>query len=258
MSDRTQLELAVLNLAINARDAMPSGGGLTVRTRLRTLPEGDPVLEAGEYVELSVADTGEGMLPQVIERAFDPFFTTKGVGKGTGLGLSQVYGVARQAGGAAQIESEAGRGTVVRLLLRRSAAAPQPAPARRDQQPVLAPEAGRTILVVDDEAPVRALASETLELLGYRVLEADGGEAALALLEHEVPDLMLFDYAMPGMNGAELAGIVRARWPEVPIVFASGHADTEAVEAALGGQATILRKPFNMETLAQAIAGLLS
>jgi len=258
MSDRTQLELAVLNLAINARDAMPTGGGLTIRTRLRRLPPGDPVLEAGEYIELSVADTGEGMSRQIIERAFDPFFTTKGVGKGTGLGLSQVYGVARQAGGAAQIESEPGQGTVVRLLLRRSAAVAQPAAAHSEQLPILAPAAGRTILVVDDDAPVRTLAAETLEMLGYRVLQADGGAAALALLEREVPDLMLFDYAMPGMNGAELAALVRARLPDAPIVFASGHADTAAVEAALGGQAMILRKPFDMETLARTIAGLLS
>ena len=129
MSDRTQLELAVLNLAINARDAMPAGGSLTVRTRLRTLPAGDPVLEAGEYVELSVADTGEGMSRQVIERAFDPFFTTKGVGKGTGLGLSQVYGVARQAGGAAQIDSEPWRGPgSSRCARRRRPAAPRPRP----------------------------------------------------------------------------------------------------------------------------------
>jgi len=258
MSDRTQLELAVLNLAINARDAMPAGGGLTIRTRLLTLPPGDPVLEAGEYVELSVADTGEGMSRQVIERAFDPFFTTKGVGKGTGLGLSQVYGVARQAGGAAQIESEPGRGTVLRLLLRRSTMTAEPVAAQGEQPAILAPAAGRTVLVVDDEGPVRALAGETLELLGYRVLQAESGAAALEILEREVPDLMLFDYAMPGMNGAELAGLVRARLPDVPIVFASGHADTAAVEAALGGRATILRKPFNMETLARTIAELLS
>ena len=258
MSDRTQLELAVLNLAINARDAMPAGGGLTIRTHLRSLPLGDPVLAAGEYVELSVADTGQGMSREVIERAFDPFFTTKGVGKGTGLGLSQVYGVARQAGGAAQIDSEPGRGTVVRLMLLRSSATAEPASARGQPPPILAPAAGRTILVVDDEAPVRALAGETLELLGYRVLQADSGAAALALLEREVPDLMLFDYAMPDMNGAELAGLVRARLPEAPIVFASGHADTAAVEAALGGRATILRKPFNMEMLARVIAERLS
>jgi signal transduction histidine kinase len=257
VSDRTQLELAVLNLAINARDAMPNGGKLTISTGVRSIGEGNPLLEPGEYVELSVTDTGAGMSPEVIERAFDPFFTTKGVGKGTGLGLSQVYGVARQAGGAAHIASAPGLGTTVTVFLKRSAGDAEPEPAREVPPPILAPAAGRTVLVVDDEAQVRALTGETLELLGYRVLQADSGLAALAVLEHETPDLMLFDYAMPGMNGAELAGRVRARWPEVPIVFASGHADTAAVERALGGQATILRKPFDMETLAQTIAGLL-
>ncbi|MDB5427159.1 MAG: sensor histidine kinase [Phenylobacterium sp.] len=257
MSDRTQLELAVLNLAINARDAMPNGGRLTIATKVRGIPAGDAVLEPGDYVELSVADTGEGMSRELIERAFDPFFTTKGVGKGTGLGLSQVYGVARQAGGTAEIESSPGRGAVVRLMLRRSTAAAEPATAWTERQPIPAPPAGRSVLVVDDEASVRALAGETLELLGYRALTADSGAAALAILERERPDLMLFDYAMPGMNGAELAGIVRTRWPDAPIVFASGHADTAAVEAALGGQARILRKPFSVETLAETIAGLL-
>jgi signal transduction histidine kinase len=259
LSDRTQLELAVLNLAINARDAMPEGGALTISTQIRATGPGDPVLAAGDYVALSVADTGEGMGPEVVERAFDPFFTTKGIGKGTGLGLSQVYGVARQAGGTAQIESAPGRGTTVTLLLRSSSEPAQAATAAKaEPAPVLAPAAGQTVLVVDDEAPVRALAGEILQLLGYRVLEADSGPAALEVLQAVKPDLMLFDYAMPGMNGAELAGLARQRWPDVPIVFASGHADTAQVEAALGGEAEILRKPFNMETLAQTIARLLA
>jgi CheY-like chemotaxis protein len=257
MSDRTQLELAVLNMAINARDAMPGGGKLTISTAMRRVEDGDPVLEAGDYVDLSVADTGEGMSPEVIERAFDPFFTTKGIGKGTGLGLSQVYGVARQAGGTARIASAPGGGTVVTLLLRRSSAAAQPPTVQAQPEPVLAPDPGCTILVVDDEGPVRALACEILELLGYQVLQADSGASALDLLETVQPDLMLFDYAMPVMNGAELARRARERWPETPIVFASGYADTAQVEAALGGQAVILRKPFDMETLAQTIAGLL-
>jgi signal transduction histidine kinase/ActR/RegA family two-component response regulator len=257
MSDRTQLELAVLNMAINARDARPDGGRLTITTAMRRIEDGDPVLEAGDYVDLSVADTGEGMSPEVIERAFDPFFTTKGIGKGTGLGLSQVYGVARQAGGTARIDSAPGGGTVVTLLLRRSSAAAQPPTVQAQPEPVLAPDPGCTILVVDDEGPVRALACEILELLGYQVLQADSGASALDLLETVQPDLMLFDYAMPVMNGAELARRARERWPDTPIVLASGYADTAQVEAALGGQAVILRKPFDMETLAQTIAGLL-
>jgi signal transduction histidine kinase/CheY-like chemotaxis protein len=258
ISDRTQLELAVLNLAINARDAMPDGGGLTISTTLRQIAGGDPVLEAGEYVTLSVADTGEGMAPAVIERAFDPFFTTKGVGKGTGLGLSQVYGVARQAGGTAEIVSAPGGGTVVTLLLRRSTASVNPPEVQAQQRPILAPPHGRTVLLVDDEESVRELTAETLELLGYRVLTADSGARALEMLATASPDLMLFDYAMPVMNGAELARLARLRRPETPIVIASGYADTAQVEAALGDEAVILRKPFNMETLADTVAGLMS
>ena len=257
MSDRTQLELAVLNLAINARDAMPDGGRLTISTTIRAIAAGDPVLDAGDYVSLSVADSGEGMSPEVSQRAFDPFFTTKGIGKGTGLGLSQVYGVARQAGGTAEIVSTPGAGTVVTLLLRRSAASPDAPQARTSQRPVLAPQGGGTVLLVDDEAAVRELTAETLELLGYRVLTAASGEQALEMLETAQPDLMLFDYAMPGMNGAELARLVRLRHPGAPILIASGYADTAQVEAALGGEAMILRKPFNMEALAQMVAGIL-
>jgi CheY-like chemotaxis protein len=146
---------------------------------------------------------------------------------------------------------------MVTLLLRRSAARAESAERRGEPSAILAPEVGRTVLVVDDEAPVRALAREILELLGYRALEAESGAAALDILDTLRPDVMLFDYAMPLMNGAELAKLARLRWPGVPIVFASGHADTDQVEAAVGGQAMILRKPFNMETLAQTVAELL-
>ncbi|WP_374468746.1 response regulator [Phenylobacterium sp.] len=258
LSDRTQLELAVLNLAINARDAMPDGGRLTIATRTVEIGPGDPVLPADTYVELSVSDTGAGMAPEVAERAFDPFFTTKGVGKGTGLGLSQVYGVARQAGGAAQIESAPGRGTTVRLLLRRSAMAEDAASAAPTAPgTVFAPAGGATVLVVDDDADVRNLVRDTLELLGYRVLTADGGVAALELLDTTRPDLVLMDFAMPGMNGAEAAGLARQKWSGLPIVFASGYADTAAVENALGGQAVILRKPFEMDELATVVADAL-
>jgi signal transduction histidine kinase len=255
LSDRTQLELAVLNMAINARDAMPDGGRLTIATRVVEIPPGHPVLTPDTYVELSVSDTGAGMEPEIAERAFDPFFTTKGVGKGTGLGLSQVYGVARQAGGAAQIESALGKGTTLRLLLRRSATPVEAAAAAPTATgPVLAPPGGATVLVVDDDAEVRNLVRDTLELLGYRVIPADGGAAALEILDRTQPDLVLMDFAMPGMNGAEAAGLARQKQPGLPIVFASGYADTEAVENALGGQAVILRKPFEMDDLARVVA----
>jgi len=190
----------------------------------------------------------------VVERACDPFFTTKDVGKGTGLGLSQVYGVARQAGGAARIESRLGAGATVKLLLRSSDAPREPPQSQLPSASLEPPTPGLTVLLVDDEAAVRRLASEILQLFGYRVLEAGSGEAALGVLATTRPDVMLFDYAMPGMNGAELANQARARWPATPIVFASGHADTAAVEAAVGGEAIILRKPFDIDSLAAAIA----
>jgi CheY-like chemotaxis protein len=147
---------------------------------------------------------------------------------------------------------------VVTLLLRRSDGAAEAVVDQAAEPAILAPQAGRTVLVVDDEDGVRALACEILELLGYRVLAAEGAIPALEVLEREQPDIMLFDYAMPGMNGAELARIARRRYPETPIIFASGYADTAQVEAALGGDAVILRKPFDMETLARTVAGLLA
>jgi signal transduction histidine kinase len=257
LSDRTQLELAVLNLAINARDAMPDGGRLTVSTRVVEIPPGDPVLAPDTYVELAVSDTGAGMSAEVAERAFDPFFTTKGVGKGTGLGLSQVYGVARQAGGAARLETAPGRGTSVSVLLRRSQEAVRAAPKARKRSGGAAVPGSATVLVVDDEADVRRLVQDSLEVLGYRVVTAADGPAALAELERATPDLMLLDFAMPGMNGAEAATLARQRHPDLPIVFASGYADTAQVETALGGQAVILRKPFDMEDLADTVAAAL-
>ncbi|MDB5445425.1 MAG: sensor histidine kinase [Phenylobacterium sp.] len=257
LSDRTQLELAVLNLAINARDAMAPGGRLTVSTRLREIGGADPELAPGQYVELRVSDTGPGMSPQVLDRAFDPFFTTKGVGKGTGLGLSQVYGVARQAGGVARIESRPGEGTTVSLFLRRSEATEAAEAAPAEPAPgvaILAPRPDLTVLVVDDEPQVRGLACDTLNMLGYRAEPAETGAAALDLVERAAPDVVIMDYAMPGMSGAEAAALLRRRRPDLPIIFASGYADTAAVEAAVGPGAVILRKPFNMDELARTVA----
>jgi CheY-like chemotaxis protein len=220
--------MALLNLAINARDAMPDGGRLTIATAPRAL-EGDAELEAGEYIEISVADVGAGMPPEVVSRALDPFFTTKGVGKGTGLGLSQVYGIARQGGGTVRIESRPGEGTTVRLLLPRTEAPiSDEAAAMREEPPTdrwLA-----TILVVDDDAEVRRFLIDSLDALGYWAIEAQDGPAGLEALGRFAPDLMLVDFAMPGMNGAELAQAVRAVRPDLPIVFASGYAEMAAIE----------------------------
>ena len=252
LTDATQLEMAVLNLTINARDAMPENGELTIATRLRRVTR-DPELEPGEYVELRVSDTGSGMPPEVAARAFDPFFTTKDVGKGTGLGLSQVYSIARQAGGTARIESRPGEGTTVRLLLRRTAQGVIAEPvsgesARYDDK------SSATVLVVDDDADVRSFLVDSLEALGYRVEPAEDGHAGLAAFDRIEPDLMVVDFAMPGMNGAEVARAARERRPDLPIIFASGYSDTAAIEGVAGSGTVVLRKPFRIDELHAAVA----
>jgi signal transduction histidine kinase/CheY-like chemotaxis protein len=255
MSDATQLELAVMNMAVNARDAMPEGGRLTVRTRKVEL-DGDAVLPAGRYLQLQVIDTGEGMPLHVMRRAFDPFFTTKAVGKGTGLGLAQVYGVARQAGGDARIASAPG-GTTVTLLFHEAAEAAPDTPAAAPKRAKAAgPQSARVLLVDDDEA-VRQVVRGGLELRGFKVLDADSGEAALALAgEH--PEIAVIDYAMPGMDGAQTAEQLRRLMPQLPIILASGHPDTASIRRALGGEATVLRKPFDIALLSETMTKMLA
>jgi PAS domain S-box-containing protein len=255
MSDATQVEMAVLNLAINARDAMPGGGELVIASTRRRVGR-DPELAPGEYVELSVADTGTGMPPEIAARAFDPFFTTKGVGKGTGLGLSQVYGVAKQTGGTVRIESRAGAGTTVRILL--PVTETEAAGAASDEAGAeVVPGRPATILVVDDDPDVRRVLADSLDALGYRVIEAEDGPTGLAALDAHAPDLMMLDFAMPGMNGAEVARQAREGRPGLPVVFASGYADTAAIEGALGPDVLVLRKPFRVDELQAVIAGAL-
>jgi signal transduction histidine kinase len=254
LTDVTQLELAVMNLAVNARDAMSGGGRLTIRTRVIELDD-DPLLPAGRYVELQVIDTGEGMPLHIVHRAFDPFFTTKALGKGTGLGLAQVYGVARQAGGDARISSSPGGGTTVTLLLR-EATATSPEPEDVEVRP--APKRGSaTVLLVDDDDAVRSVVGAGLEMRGFRVLDAGSGEAALALARAEAPQIAVIDYAMPGMDGAQTAEQLRRLLPNLPIILASGHADTAAVERVLGGSATVVRKPFDLDALSDALMSAL-
>jgi signal transduction histidine kinase/CheY-like chemotaxis protein len=251
LSDPTQLEMAILNLAINARDATPGDGTLTISTELRRL-NASPELPDGEYVELSVADTGSGMSPEVVARAFDPFFTTKELGKGTGLGLSQVYGIARQGGGTAQIESYPGRGTTVRIFLKRTG----------EKASVLAKVGGKSdtplvpngsVVVIDDDADVRRFLIDSFESLGYRVEAAPDGKSGLEAIERIEPHLLVVDFAMPGMNGADVAQAVRRRRPDLPIIFASGYADSEAIEAVLGKDKIVLRKPFRIDELQMAV-----
>jgi PAS domain S-box-containing protein len=251
LADATQLEMAVLNLAINARDAMPGGGTLTIAMR-PFIVERDPEREPGSYIELSVADSGSGMPPEVVARAFDPFFTTKDVGKGTGLGLSQVYGIARAAGGTARIESRPGEGTTVRLLLRQTAEALPQAPEESATAPAAKANAA-SVLVVDDDADVRRFLHDSLEALGYKVRLAADGRAGLDALAAARPDVVLLDYAMPGMNGAEMFRAAQERQPGVPIIFASGYANTAAVEGVAGAKTPILKKPFRIDELQAAI-----
>jgi signal transduction histidine kinase len=257
MIDPTQIELAILNLAINARDAMEVGGDLRVETANVTVgqPERPEEPPAGEYVMVSVADTGPGMTEEVRGKVFEPFFTTKEVGKGSGLGLAQVYGFAKQSGGGVRIDTRPGEGATVRIYLPRADGAPAAVAADPAAEPHVAP-GNVSILVVDDDSAVREVTAGILGDLGYRVIEAGSGGAALALLDHEPAiDLVLLDFAMPGMNGAEVAREARARRPDVPILFVTGYADTAALEEA--GEGGILRKPYVERELAAKLKAAL-
>lgn len=254
--DRSQIEAAILNLALNARDAMPEGGMLTIATANETIASrvGGDDAEPGDYIRVAVADTGAGMPPDVMRRAFEPFFTTKGPG-GSGLGLSQVYGMVRQSGGAVRIRSEAGKGTEVALLLPRA----QPEKAGRAEPAALTElrlAASRLVLLVDDDPGVRQVTSEMLTDLGCRVVEACGGEEALQILETQGPTIttLVVDYAMPGMTGLQLASVVRKRGITAPIILATGYAEladpSEGSESLL---TMILRKPFTLRQLKEAL-----
>ncbi|MBS0642471.1 MAG: PAS domain-containing protein [Proteobacteria bacterium] len=255
LADEVQLEMALLNLAINARDAMDGTGNLSIATRTLAIA-GDSELADGDYVEITVSDKGSGMSPEVLARVFDPFFTTKGVGKGTGLGLSQVYGSVRQAGGAVRIDSEVGRGTTVRLLM--PCTAPGCDTSDEAMPAPLVENRAAKVVVIDDDPSVRQFLSDSLDLLGYHVAAAEDGPTGITLIDDEAPDLVVVDFAMPGMTGAEVARILQARWPALPIVFASGYAETNAIEAAAGADALLLRKPFKLDDLQQTLEAALS
>jgi signal transduction histidine kinase/CheY-like chemotaxis protein len=254
MIDPTQIELAILNLAINARDAMAVGGTLAVETSNVALGEPRFPSEppAGEYVCVAVSDTGSGMSDEVLVKAFEPFFTTKDVGKGSGLGLSQVLGLAKQSGGGVRIDTRLGEGTSVKLFLPRAIVDVQERPLPVRSTPVR-PMTGVTILLVDDDSAVREVTTSILHDLGYSVIEAGSGGAALEALDNNAAvDLVLLDFAMPGMNGAEVAREIRARRPHTPILFATGYADAEALTEA--GEDRIVHKPFVEDELADKLA----
>jgi CheY-like chemotaxis protein len=253
------MELVILNLAINGRDAMPDGGRLTITTANVSAddPRRPPELAQGDYVAVSVADTGTGMTEEVLARAFEPFFTTKDIGQGTGLGLSQVYGVAQQSGGTVRIDTKLGRGTTVTVYLLRAATA---GAAASPLEAATGPQGRRdgAILVVDDDPDVREVTVASLESLGYTVVAAESGRAALEILERGEPvDLMLIDYAMPEVNGVETMRLVRAKRPNLRILMVTGYADTGALEGETG-QDGILKKPFNLAKLAASIEGAMA
>ena len=257
MADPTQLEVAVLNLAINARDAMANGGVLSFATRPLHV-SGEPDLEDGEYIELCISDTGVGMAPEVLERAFEPFFTTKEVGKGTGLGLSMVYGMARQSGGTARIESTPGRGTAVKLLFRKAHGTAAELPTGTDEPLVQARAPDRrSVLVIDDDPDVRGFIVATLQEQGYRVREASDGAHGLAELQRERPDLVILDFIMPGMSGAEVASRILAESPKQQILFVSGYSETDAVKRT-APDAPLLAKPFRADALDKAVRAALA
>ena len=252
--DRTQLELVILNLAINARDAMPGGGMLTVKTQslCQVPPELRDELMDGAYVVITVADTGTGMPPEVQARAFEPFFTTKDMGKGTGLGLSQVYGFAKQSDGTVRLQSTLGEGTIVRVYLPRATGMVASAEPEISDTPVSASERA-TIFVVDDDVGVRELVVMMLDELGYRVVAAEDGRTALEMLDRgETFDLLLADVAMPGLSGVDVARAVRERRGKVPVLFATGYPDLRAYHDGLEGE-DMIHKPYRMSDLASRL-----
>jgi PAS domain S-box-containing protein len=262
LCDPNQLESALLNLAINARDAMPDGGRLAIATanvRFDSVTADTPALSPGDYVSISVTDTGVGMSAEVAARAFDPFFTTKPIGQGTGLGLSMIYGFARQSNGHVTINSKLGRGTSVKLYLPRhlgDVAAPHASAVR-------APElafTGETVLVVEDEPVVRGVILEMLGEQGYRTLEAVDGPSGLRILRtNERIDLLVTDVGLPGMNGRQVADQARETRPELKILFITGYAESVAISNGfLQPGMEMITKPFDLDHLAQRIRAMIS
>jgi signal transduction histidine kinase/CheY-like chemotaxis protein len=248
LADANQMEMALLNLAINARDAMPSGGTLRFQAAHATPPPSLPVND--DYICIGVTDSGSGMSPEIAAKVFEPFFTTKGVDKGTGLGLSQVYGMAQQSGGAALIRSQEHAGTTVEIWLRSATS-----PTGADVQPggrVASAQRTARILVVEDDPFVRTSVVESLQALGHHVTQAGSATGALQELAREQPDLMITDYMMPGMTGVELMVQARVLYPQLPMIIATGYADMKAIEEALGDD-ILLRKPFQLADLSTSV-----
>ena len=253
-SDPHQFESAVLNIAINARDAMPDGGILAIRTYAVAEPPKPLGLPAGRYVAVELTDTGCGIDAETLQHVFEPFFTTKEVNKGTGLGLSQVHGFVKQSGGEITVRSEVGRGTTFTLYLPQVQAATGPcAVPAEDTDAAQAPKAGHVLLVEDNEA-VGTFATDLLDELGQSVSWARDAQQAIDLLSEGEPafDLVLTDVVMPGMTGLELAKLIRARWPQLPVVLMSGYSHVLAEEGSHGFD--LLQKPYTVEDLQAVLA----
>jgi CheY-like chemotaxis protein len=255
--DQNQMESSLLNLAVNARDAMPGGGKLTIETGNTYLDsdyaDAHSEVQAGPYVLVAVSDNGPGMPPEVMSRAFEPFYTTKGQGKGTGLGLSQVFGFVKQSGGHVKLYSEPGHGTIVKIYLPRYVSAETEAEASIDRPAAAALGGSETVLVVEDEPHVRFFSVSALAQLGYRVLEAAEGEAALQILRAEPRvDLLFTDVGLPGMNGRVLSEEAKRLAPGIRVLFTTGYARNAIVHhGLLDSGVMLLPKPFTIERLAR-------
>ncbi len=262
--DPNQLENALLNLCINARDAMPDGGRITIETGNKWLDKraaNERALSPGQFVTLCVTDTGSGMPPDVVARAFDPFFTTKPLGEGTGLGLSMIYGFARQSGGQVRIYSEPGEGTMVCIYLPRHFVDAEKPEAQRGPEKLPRADLGESVLLVDDEPTIRMLVTEVLEELGYNAIEAPDGATGLEILRSKTRvDLLITDVGLPGgMNGRQLADAGRAIQPGLKVLFITGYAENAVVgNGQLDPGMHILTKPFSIEGLATTIKELIA
>jgi CheY-like chemotaxis protein len=262
--DRHQLEAALLNLAVNARDAMPTGGKLTIETSNAYLDDdychANPEVEPGQYVLIAVSDEGAGMTKEVMDRAFDPFFSTKDVGRGTGLGLSQVYGFIKQSKGHVKIYTEPGEGTTVKIYLPRLLQDIDQKNEREQSAEAVEGPGHETILVVEDDGDVRAYFVEVLRDLNYRVLSAHDAVSALGLIDQEGIriDLLLTDVVMPGMNGRQLAEKAQDRRPSLKVLFTTGYTRNAIVhQGRLDAGVAMIQKPITQGGLASRIRDLL-
>jgi CheY-like chemotaxis protein len=254
-ADPLQLELAILKLAFNARDAMPEGGVLTISAEKRSGTVA-PELPAGDYVAITLADTGIGMSPEVAQHALEPFFTTKGEGGAAGMGLSMAFGVLRQSGGTLSIDSAEGQGTRITLFLKLSHT--EPARVIGDYAPGAAKIdlAGRAITLVEDDDQVRMMLVDTLTLAGATVSQASNGSDAIELVRQAKPELLIVDFAMPTMSGAEV--VRRVREMHLPVLLVTGFAESPTLDAVIGAQVRVLRKPFGARDLLKCVAELLT